>query len=242
MEYVRDLQYENFIELIEYLETLSESKEKEDLNVFISEKLNNFFPSLTALQSMELSYIVETKRKDLFNIFRENYPDLEIDTSGKSFGTIIDLWSIKEQSLNTLFDTALEFLKESNYKDKSKNKVNSQVFNAKTLAPLINRIFEKNVSYYFIRQKLINKHPDSQLVSIENFHKYETILTGLGYNFETVLYPVISFIINKKFDNFNIFLDHLFSRIDLLFSDKELKSESNKAFKSKIELLISKNK
>lgn len=242
MEYFKDLNYKNFIELIDYLESLSESKEEKDINFFVSERIKNFFPNLNALQDMELSYIISTKDEHAFEAFKADYPEIKIDPTGRSTSELKDIWSVKEKSLNTLFDMSIEFLKENNYKDKSKNKVNSQVFNAKTLAPLLNREFPEDVPYAFLRHKLILKHPNSDLVTLQNFKMHEEMLEELGYDYSSILYPVIKYILNKKHDNFEIFLDHTFGRIELLFQDKELKSESNKMFKNKLELLIKKNK
>jgi hypothetical protein len=84
MEHLQNLEYDNFIELLNYLESLSESEITEEIEVFVEEKIQNFFPHLDAVQQLELSYIVKNRDEKAFDLFKESYPELEIDPTGQS--------------------------------------------------------------------------------------------------------------------------------------------------------------
>jgi hypothetical protein len=231
MEHLRDLEYTNFLELLEYLESVTG-----DAAISV---IGNFFPNLTALQEIELGYIIDSKDEKSFERFKEEYPDLEIDPEGKAQPKDKNYWEVTEKALNYTFDAAFSNLKHNNFKDDSQNKGNSQVYNAKTLAGLKNIDFQEPSMYPFKRKLFIDKNKQ---LSHREFNRIESLLRSLDIDPNKLLIYVIAYCKDKKYENYNLFLDHVFKRIELLVEDKNLVSNSNKDFLESINAIINKNK
>jgi len=231
MEKLRDLSYENFLELLEYLDSITE-------NVAIT-AIGNFFPTLTALQELEIGYIVDSRDRDAFERFKEEYPDLDIDPEGKSEPEEKKYWQVTEKALNHTYDLAFNYLKNNNFKDDTNNKGNTQIYNAKTLAALKNMEYQDYLLYSFKRKLFIDKHP---YISYKEFNKIEAVLRLTGIDPNRFMIYVVAYCKDKKYENFNLFLEHLFKRIEILEVDKDLISQSNKEFIEAINTVINKNK
>jgi hypothetical protein len=232
MNYFKDLDYSNFIELIDYLNSISD-------NNAIS-VIGSFFPSLTAVQELEMSYIIDSRDERAFEKFKIDYPDLEVDVEGKSEPSRKDYWEITERSLNYTYELAFSNLKSNNFRDESLNRGNTQIYNAKTLAVLKNMNAEDDRAY-FMRRKLFLDKGENYIVSQEKFNKIEKIISELGLDSSKFMVYVLNHIKEKKFENYRLFLEHLFKRIELLSLDKDLKSASNKDFVDNIKTVINKN-
>jgi hypothetical protein len=231
MEKLRDLSYENFLELLEYLDSITE-------NVAIA-AIGNFFPTLTALQELEIGYIVDSRDRDAFERFKEEYPDLDIDPEGKSEPEEKKYWQVTEKALNHTYDLAFNYLKNNNFKDDTNNKGNTQIYNAKTLAALKNMEYQDYLLYSFKRKLFIDKYP---YISYKEFNRIEAVLRLTGIDPNKFMIYVVVYCKDKKYENFNLFLEHLFKRIEILEVDKDLISQSNKEFIEAINTVINKNK
>jgi hypothetical protein len=231
MELLRDLNYEDFSELITYLESITDNA------AMIA--IGSFFPKLNALQELELGYIVESKDKNAFERFKEEYPDLEIDPEGKSQPEEKRYWEVTEKALNHTYDLAFNYLKNNNFKDDNPDKGNTQIYNAKSLAALKNMEYQDSSIYPFKRKLFLDKNP---YLSNKEFNKIESVLKLIGVDPNKLMIYVISYCKDKKYNNFNIFLEHLFKRIEILAGDKDMTSQSNKDFLEAINTIINKNK
>jgi hypothetical protein len=231
MELLRDLNYEDFSELITYLESITDNA------AMIA--IGSFFPKLNALQELELGYIVDSKDRDAFERFKEEYPDLEIDPEGKSQPEEKRYWEVTEKALNHTYDLAFNYLKNNNFKDDNSDKGNTQIYNAKSLAALKNMEYQDSSIYPFKRKLFLDKNP---YLSNKEFNNIESVLKLIGVDPNKLMIYVISYCKDKKYNNFNIFLEHLFKRIEILAGDKDMTSQSNKDFLEAINTIINKNK
>jgi hypothetical protein len=231
MELLRDLNYEDFSELITYLESITDNA------AMIA--IGSFFPKLSALQEIELGYIVDSKDRDAFERFKEEYPDLEIDPEGKSQPEEKRYWEVTEKALNHTYDLAFNYLKNNNFKDDSPDKGNTQIYNAKSLAALKNMEYQDSSIYPFKRKLFLDKNP---YLSNKEFNKIESVLKSISVDPNRLMIYVISYCKDKKYHNFNVFLEHLFKRIEILAEDKDMTSQSNKDFLEAINTIINKNK
>jgi hypothetical protein len=232
MQYLKDLKYENFVELLEYLEELADTESEEEKLRFSEERIQNFFPTLSALQEIELSLVISKKDKDMFEQFKSQYPDLEVDETGTSKPNKKDYWELREKSLESVHQIAEDYLKSKGRKNPDMKSLNKQVCNAKSLDCLENEGInnEKN-TYYFLRKLFLDRHPKDAVANQFNFLKFEKALEELGLNYHKFFTMVIIHCNSKKSrDEFVVFLDHLFRRIELLLSDKKLKSDNNRKF------------
>jgi hypothetical protein len=114
--------------------------------------------------------------------------------------------------------------------------VNTQVYNAKTLACLKNMNAMKYDNYIFHRKLFL----DSSIMTNKKIKVVEGSLKELGLQPAAFLINVIKYCYKRK-EDYSIFLDHLFKRIEILSVDKELSSESNREFLSNINSIIDKN-
>jgi hypothetical protein len=76
MEKLKNLEYNDFIELVDYLNSLSDGA--------AIALIGKFFPNLTAVQELELNQVMESRDEDDYNLFKNEYPEMEIDPKGKS--------------------------------------------------------------------------------------------------------------------------------------------------------------
>jgi hypothetical protein len=236
MEKLQNLEYDNFIDLLNYLESLSESDIPEEIEVFVEEKIQKFFPHLNAVQQLELSYIVKNRDRKTFELFKESYPELDIDPTGQSTPDEKQYWQLTENSLNSVYDLAVQDLETNRFIDRSYNKVNTQVYNAKTLACLKNMETMKYDNYIFHRKLFL----DSSATTNKKMKVVEESLRKLGLQPAAFLINVIKYC-HKRKEDYSIFLDHLFKRIEILSADKKLSSEGNREFLSNINSIIDKN-
>lgn len=225
-----DLEYTEFIELVEYLDSLPEGP--------AISLIGSFFPKLSALQELEMGYIIDTRDEQAFEKFKSDYPDLEIDTEGKSSPEKKNYWEISEKSLNYTYDLAFSALKTNNFSDKSLSKINTQIYNAKSLACLKNKEFLDSNLYYAQRKLFVDKYN----LDFNSFNTAEKILKDKGLEPTKFFVYVIEYCNKKKYENFQKFLDHLFRRINLLNDDVNLVSISNRDFLDNINSVINKNK
>jgi hypothetical protein len=241
MNFVKDLEYKNFIELIDYLENLSGSDDDDIKKSFMEERIHSFFPKLTALQELEFSHVVNSRDVAAFEKFKKDYPELEIDTTGKSTPIAKNYWEIKEKAVKSLYELAENDLKQNSFMDNSPNKVNSQVYNARSLSCLINRNFGEPKAYIFSRKLFIDKFPGEEYITFDRFNHLEKVLSNRGIDHQKFMFYVIEYCGKKEKKNFIYFLENLFIRIELLGLDQNLESEESKTFLENVIKVVNKN-
>jgi hypothetical protein len=230
-KHLKELDFENFLELVEYLDSITEES--------ASAAIGGFFPNLTAIQELELNHVIDTKDRILFERFKSEYPDIEINPDGTSVPSKKNYWEVTEKAINHVFDMALDSLKKSNFKDDSPSDENTQVYNAKTLSCLKNMEYVNPNLYYPMRKLFFEKFPQ---ISQSSFQDAEANLEKKGLDANGFLSYVIVYCKKKKYENFSFFLDHLFRRIDILALDESNVSNSNSDFLESINNVINKNK
>jgi hypothetical protein len=242
MNFLKDLDFENLVELLEYLENISNKETKEERLNFVEERIGNFFPNLSAIQEIELSYIINNRDRDSFELFKASYPNLGIDVEGRSVPKDKNYWEIRETSLESVYQFALEEL--SKYEvDKSKYRINSQVYNAKTLDELKNMSPHRPDLYIYQRKLFLDRWRGINLTDPREFNRVEKLLIDiLGEKTNAFLIDVVEYCKSKNdARQFLTFLEHLFERIEILSLDKELTSETNRLFLENINTIINKN-
>jgi len=243
MAYLKDLNFEDLIELLDYLEDISGKEIKEEKLSFVEAKIGNFFPSLSAVQEMEFSSIIGDRSIELFELFKGKYPNLEIDTTGRSTPKEKEYWEIREKALNELYLFALENLEKNSFLDKSTNKMNMQVYNAKNIVFLKDMNGGRTDLYAFYRKLFLDKFKGHRIINQRNFSNAEVVLGELFSKDEVQLFFLNTVIYCKDKDEneISLFLEHLFERLEILLLDKKLSSDSNKAFLEGINDILSKN-
>jgi len=239
---LRELEFEGLMGLIEFLEKLSKKETPEERETFAEERLSGFFPSLTAVQEMELFYICKSKNRDAFNRFRDEYPDIEMDETGKSQPKDKRYWEIKEKALNEIYEFALEDLKKNFFQDRTTNKVNTQVYNAKNLSALKNMDKQKSEIYIFSRKLFVDNFKGDDFINSKTFNNIEKTMKLIGIKDPSkFLVNVINYCKGKKREKIILFLEHLFDRIEILSYDTELSSQTSKDLLDGINFVINKN-
>jgi len=245
MNYLKDLNFEDLVELLEYLENISGKETPEERISFVEERIGNFFPNLSALQELEFSFIINNRDRQSFETFRASYPDLEIDTEGRSTPKEKAYWQIREKALESIYTFALEDLQNNSFIDKSKNKINTQVYNAKNLSILKNMEETRSQAYIYIYQRklFLDRWKGHYIINQKRFNEIEKILATVidGNDVPSFLMKVVLYCKNKNEKDFSVFLEHMFERIEILGLDGSLSSESNKQFLENIKTVIDKN-
>jgi len=184
-EVLGNLQYDNFVELLDFLgNKVPKDKSEDERNAIIVTSLDSFFPELTALEEIEFKKIAEDiiygreNSEREFNKFKIEHSTVKIDRIGTSAISPKKYWEVSLATIEKIYALALSELHKTNFVDHTDNKINIQVFNAKTLA-----IFENSPlpsSLYLYNKKLfLQTHSDGNVISPKNFFKYEKILKEL---------------------------------------------------------------
>ena len=228
-----NLEFNKLKEILFFLKSISKGEtEQEKIADVVAEKIFRFFPNVSTAQTLQLSYLFENilekaeKAEELFSILKisEIYKDLEIDLSGRSKIKNKKFWEIKLESLEQLFLIAQQNKEIS---------INKQIINGKTLDCLKNI---KRNDYDSLEKKFLSKNIISKKKFDEIKEKVKKIFSNIDF------LEIIFFYCNSKENSeIEFFLSHLFTRIELLFQDKELENEVNKIFFETIQDLIKKN-
>ena len=226
-----EVKYEDFKELVSFL------KSSEDENEFyvIVKRLTRFIENMTGTQSVFLGNIVkdilegkEKEGEELFNVFRETYPTLQVDPEGKLEPEKIKYFEVALQGCELVYNRAKEALNNSNNIDKSPNHLNSQVIAAKELFPLINMEGEFE---YPMRRALYFKKDINRPLSIEQFKLADLQLKAIfGDKKHNIMGKFLNYIFNKKTENCYWFVNHFLTRLDVLYKDEEMIYPADKEF------------
>jgi hypothetical protein len=241
MKKLNELTFNNLLELVDYLKILSQKETLEEQINFVEDRLGGFFPNLNANQELELFYIVNNKDEVAFNIFKEQNKDMDVDETGMSQPSQKNYWEIKEKALESIYSAALEKLEKRDFKDSSKHRIHTQVYWAKNLNCFKNIKIENIsplVSYSYRKKVFLNKFLNDPILNEFTINKIEKHLTSFNIDYKKFFELFFKFVENKKRDNFILFTEHLFKRIELMSSDKDLISVNNKQFKDNLENVI----
>lgn len=221
----KDVKFEEFKELILFLKFNDEETEYHN----ITKRLTRFIEEMNAYQSVLIDNIVkdilEGKEKDahdLFDTFQKTYPNIKFDPEGKLDLTDFNYFEISLQSIDMLFSQAKEKIENNSAED-----IDFQIYNAKTLEPLLNLNgrFE-----YPLKKFMYFKNNSIRPITKENFKKIEIIINELFPEENNILGKFLNYIYYKKYEKCITFIEHFLYRIDILYKDKELTHNSNKEF------------
>lgn len=230
MQRLADAKFSEFSELVKFLSA--------DNEMLILERISRFLPDLNAEQLFDIHFICtlilndDAAAESAFNKFISENPDVMLDETGRSepkFDTE-NFWEIKLKSLDAIYETAFHRLKENGFADDSKHKVDSQVYNGKKVANLINR---HPAGEYNINKALyIKSHPESDISDM--LSSSEKILRSFDLDADAIMNAFIDVISKKKYENYKVFMEHFLERLDCLGHDPELKNDSNRDFLSSL--------
>jgi hypothetical protein len=228
MKNIRELEFKSLVDLLDYLVQLSASDIEEEKQTFIEERIWGFFPNLSFLQQLEFNAIIKDRDEKAFDQFKLNHPEVEVDETGRSTPTDKNFWEVKEKALDKLYQNAVEQIS-SEGRDTSNNRINTQVINAKTLSNLESVSPSLPGVYFYMRILFANKFKTA-LINYDSITSVEEKMKSLKLDPVPLMSRVMSYCEKKEYDEFSIFIEHLFRRIDLLNSDTKLESISNKEF------------
>jgi hypothetical protein len=228
MKPIRELEFQSLIELLDYLEGASGSDIEEEKKAFAEERVWRFFPNLSFVQQLEFNVIIKDRNPEAFETFKLNNPDIEVDETGKSIPSEKNFWEVKEKALDKLYTNAVEQIA-ANGRDMSNNKIDTQVINAKTLSNLERVSPSLSGVYFYMRILFVNKFTTA-LINYDNINTVEEKIKNLKLDPVPLMSRVISYCNDRKYEEFSIFLEHLFQRVNLLSLDKNLEIQSNKEF------------
>ena len=135
-----EVEFDEFQDLVEFLKF-----NDEDSEIFnITQRLRRFIKDMTAMQTIIINNIIdsifnkdiETAKRE-YKSFHIAYPETMFDTEGKLDLTKIDYFEVKLQSCEVLFERAKNILERNAATNKLEYNVHKQIYNAKTLEPLI---------------------------------------------------------------------------------------------------------
>lgn len=138
-----EIEFDEFVELVNFLKFNDEESE-----VFnITQRLGRFIADMSGMQVIFINSIVDSifnNRLDdaeyEYKVFHKTYPETEFDTEGKLDLNKVEYFEVKLQSCETLFDRAKDILDRGAADSKLEYNVHKQIYNAKTLEPLISMI------------------------------------------------------------------------------------------------------
>ena len=225
-----ELKFEEFKDLVLFLKFSDD--ESEGFN--ITQRLQRFIENMSAVQSLILNNITTDilneqyeSAKTLFDSFQMTYPDTQFDPEGKLDLTKIDYFELKLQSCEVMFERAKNVIENNETVDKFELNVNSQIYNAKLLLPLLAM---KGSFEYPMHRTLYFKQNPNRPITLEEFKEADKKLKDiLGKN--NVMGKFLNYIYNLKDDKCKFFIDHFLTRLDILSKDTELAHPANKEFK-----------
>lgn len=230
MSKITEIKFSEFSELSKFLND-------GDNGSLLLERLSRFFPNANASEIFDISYAAELAASDDPNAERayaamlENCADVEVDPTGMSEAHAPkDGWRITLRTMDTIYRNAENMLKESNYSDSSKHKVNSQAYNAMNLFNMANA--EYNEKYDIAKASFFLKTKDLEISSIVNrksLSEAEKVLESFGLD-KRILSRFLDICGKKKYENCQMFARHFLERLRLLSEDSELSEESSRKF------------
>lgn len=226
-----EVKFNDFKELVSFLKFSDD--ESEGFN--ITQRLQRFIADMKAVQSIILNNIVTDilnnnieNAEILFDSFQKSYPELQFDPEGKLDLQKIDYFEIKLQSCETMFERAKYIIENPNEEiSKFEKNVNQQIYDAKTLNPLL--ALDGKFEYPMHRTLYFKKNPNRP-ITLEDFKDADKKLEGiLGKN--NIMGKFLHYIFEMKPERCKFFIDHFLTRIDILSKDSELAHPANKDYK-----------
>lgn len=225
---IKSVSFSAFDTLITYLKEML--TRRTDINADIIDLLDRFFPNMSALAQIEMKVLAEDPSVERYLEFQEKYPDILVDNTGRSTPTKKLYWQVSEKALNDIYDAAVENVNNSELQKIRHS--NQQIIYAKTLENLKSPRLS-SAGAMVSKTLLLKQIPG--IAAPETFQRIEAFIQEIvtdGLKFLSRLYNYTKHV--KPITDAQLFLDHVFMRIDLLQQDKDLISKSNAEFKANI--------
>jgi hypothetical protein len=230
---LRDVGFSEFLELVDYLESISEGGTQA--------LIGRFFPFMSATEELELNYIIDTRDQGKFNAFRDAHPEMDVDPEGKTDPSPKDYWEVQLKSIEAVHEMASSYLDKRKGIEDISNKPNTQIVSAKSLKPLLS-MPHQDPAFYVPKKKLfIDKH-ESGTLNKARIEDAESTLRRIGVAPNTFMIYVFAYCSSKKEENYKVLLDHLFRRLSILSEDSALKSQENRDFLHAVKSVSERNK
>ena len=151
-------------------------------------------------------------------------------------------WEIKLKALENIYMFAMKDLEENKFVDRSYDKINTQVYNARNLSALKNMDRLKPEVYIYARKLFLDKHKGDPFINNKTFNLMENNLREIGIETpQAFLSNVVEHCNKKRRGEIIFLLEHIFDRIELLKHDIDVEAQENKDFLEGIKSIISKN-
>lgn len=227
---LKEIKFSEFVNLVKFLQF--DNDENEFYNIL--KRLTRFIKDLNEMKAIQLGNIIKEilndnteKAENDYNVYLEQYGDLEVDPEGRLDLTPIQYYEISLQSCELLFERALSELEDHNFHDDSPNKINLQIYNAKTLKPLIDSL---NKDPYLLKRALYFKNKNVAISMGELKEIEDNLKTAVPDNYNNVLCAFINYIFNKMPINVHFFIEHFKTRLSVLVKDKEKIYDADREF------------
>jgi hypothetical protein len=230
---LKDVGFDEFLELADYLESISEGGTQA--------LIGRFFPFMSATEELELNYVIDTRDRSQFERFRDSHPEMEVDPEGRTEPSKKDYWEVHLKSIDSVHEMASKYLERNDGVEDIPGKPNTQIRNAKSLEALWRMPFQ-DPSYYVMKRKLFMDKHSTGIINPERLSSAEATLRSLGIAPNTFMVYLFAYCSSKKFENYRVFADHVLRRISLLGEDGNLKSESSRSFLEAIKRVSERNK
>jgi hypothetical protein len=230
---LREVGFTEFLELVDYLESISEGGTQA--------LIGRFFPFMSATEELELNYVIDTREQTRFEAFREAHPDMEVDPEGKTEPSKKDYWEVHLKSIEAVHEMASKYLEKRGGIEDLQNKPNTQITSARSLKPLLSMPRQDPAFYVPKRKLFLDKHPNGAL-SKQRVEDAEKRLRNLKIAPNSVMTAMFAFCSSKKPENYRVFVDHFLRRLEILSEDSELKSDVNRDFLAALKTLSETNK
>ena len=111
---LKNLTFEEFSQLVEFLKNIYRTQKsgaiegKQEEKEFVAEHISGFFPSLTALQEVRMMGVLNDLTENAFLLFQDEFPEIEIDSTGKGIKKQKRYWEVTLESLEQLYNNSKE--------------------------------------------------------------------------------------------------------------------------------------
>ena len=229
-----DVKFSEFKDLVEFLKFSDD--ESEGFN--ITKRLSRFIKDMTGMQSVIIGNIVEHilhNESDIaesaYKGFHLTYPGTEFDPEGKLDLSKIDYFEVKLQSCEVLFERAKHVLESEDNLSKEEYNINRQIYDAKTLEPLIDM---KENHEYILHRALYFKQDPNRPITLDEFRDADKKIKEIIPTENNVMGKFLHYIFKKKPENCHFFIEHFLARLDTLYKDKDVEHPLNKEFKENL--------
>ena len=241
---LKDMSYDDMIILMNFLKGRSKEEKNSDKIIDAVRQVSHFFPETDGTQELILTGIVTSildgrdARKE-FAVLQQAYPEMKVDRWGQSISEKKTYGGIRLSMLDEFFENSKKRLVESGFVDKSKAKIDTQIYNGKTLDSFKER--EPMTNYGIEKTMFLKKYPT--VFFPEEIEHFEILLekyAGTKKIFHLIMESANKQKANTHTDYFYSLVQHILGRLEILDREIEDKgaphSDSSREFLENLKL------